>query len=220
MLVSDVEISKWVTEFKLPNDQFSIDNSIIREYSTKWPLMIDPQQQANQWIKNMYNNTKINIIRPTDITPQKLQKLSALIENSISLGYKILFENIGEDIEPLFEPILQLKLVKSGNTQLLKFGDKEIEYSPDFKFIMTTKLPRPHYPPEVCVKVTLLNFQVTQKGLMDNLLNFVMRKEYESKVIQMEKSMVDINENNRIQKELETQILELLFTAGDNILDS
>lgn len=42
MLVSDVEISKWVTEFKLPNDQFSIDNSIIREYSTKWPLMIDP----------------------------------------------------------------------------------------------------------------------------------------------------------------------------------
>jgi dynein heavy chain, axonemal len=36
--------------------------------------------------------------------------------------------------------------------------DKFIDYSNDFKFYMTTKLPRPHYPPEVCVKVTLLNF--------------------------------------------------------------
>lgn len=220
MLTTDVEISKWVSEFKLPNDQFSIDNAIIKENSTRWPLMVDPQQQANQWIRNMYQGQKMEVIRPININPSKMQKLTVMIENAISLGYKILLENIGEDIEPIFEPILQQKLVKKGSALLLKFGDKEIEYSPDFRFLMTTKLARPHYPPEICVKVTLLNFQVTQKGLMDNLLNFVMRKEYEAKVIQMEKAMVDLNENNRIQKELEKQILELLFEAGDNILDS
>ena len=32
---------------------------------------------------------------------------------------------------------------------------------------MTTKLPNPHYPPEVCIKVTLLNFIVTEEGLED-----------------------------------------------------
>jgi dynein heavy chain len=40
----------------------------------------------------------------------------------------------------------------------MKFGEKMIDYSSDFKFYMTTKLSRPHYPPEICVKVTMLNF--------------------------------------------------------------
>lgn len=43
-------------------------------------------------------------------------------------------------------------------------------YSNDFRFYMTTKLPNPHYAPEVCVKVSLLNFTITPAGLEDQLL--------------------------------------------------
>lgn len=57
--------------------------------------------------------------------------------------------------------MLQKKLLKSGGSYKIKFGDRLLDYSPDFKFYMTTKLARPHYPPEICVKVTILNFQVT-----------------------------------------------------------
>ncbi len=42
---------------------------------------------------------------------------------------------------------------------------------------MTTKLGKPHYSPEVCVKVTLLNFQVTLEGLDDQMLNIVVKME-------------------------------------------
>ena len=35
------------------NDDFSIDNAIILKNATRWPLMIDPQIQANNWIQNM-----------------------------------------------------------------------------------------------------------------------------------------------------------------------
>lgn len=38
---------------------------------------------------------------------------------------------------------------------------------------MTTKLRNPHYPPEVSVKVSLLNFFVTPEGLEDQLLGAV-----------------------------------------------
>lgn len=55
----------------------------------------------------------------------------------------------------------------------MKFGEKLIDYSKDFMFYMTTKHPKPHYPPEICVKVTLLNFQVTVEGLEDQMLNIV-----------------------------------------------
>ncbi len=44
------------------------------------------------------------------------------------------------------------------------------------RLFITTKLPNPHYPPEVCVKATLLNFTITSTGLQDQMLGvFVVR---------------------------------------------
>lgn len=42
---------------------------------------------------------------------------------------------------------------------------------------MTTKMPNPNYTPEVCIKVTLINFTVTQEGLEEQLLADVVVKE-------------------------------------------
>ena len=50
-----------------------------------------------------------------------------------------------------------------------------MEYHESFRFYMTTKLPRPHYKPEVAVKVTLVNFAITPTGLLDQLLQKVGR---------------------------------------------
>jgi len=36
-------IGIWVNQQKLPNDKFSIENAIILQNSSRWPLMIDPQ---------------------------------------------------------------------------------------------------------------------------------------------------------------------------------
>lgn len=93
----------------------------------------------------------------------------------MALGYPVLLENIGETIDGFFEPVLQKKLIKSGGSYKIKFGDRLLDYSTDFRFYMTTKLARPHYPPEICVKVTILNFQVTLEGLDDQMLNIVVK---------------------------------------------
>ena len=42
---------------------------------------------------------------------------------------------------------------------------------------MTTKLSNPHYPPEVSVKVSLLNFAITFMGLEDQLLGVAVVEE-------------------------------------------
>jgi len=46
---------------------------------------------------------------------------------------------------------------------LIRLGDSDVDYDPHFRFYMTTKLPNPHYLPEVCIKVNLINFTVTRK---------------------------------------------------------
>ena len=56
---------------------------------------------------------------------------------------------------------------------MLKLGDAVIPYHEDFKFYITTKLPNPHYTPEVSTKVTLVNFTLSPSGLEDQLLGMV-----------------------------------------------
>lgn len=53
VLCDPLTIGVWTNQQKLPNDSFSIDNAIILKNSTRWPLMIDPQAQANTWVRNM-----------------------------------------------------------------------------------------------------------------------------------------------------------------------
>ena len=50
-------------------------------------------------------------------------------------------------------------------------------WNDSFKFFMTSNLPNPHYAPEVCVKVSLLNFAITPVGLEDQLLGVVVAEE-------------------------------------------
>lgn len=38
---------------QLPTDQVSTENGILATKAERWSLCIDPQQQANKWIKNM-----------------------------------------------------------------------------------------------------------------------------------------------------------------------
>ena len=53
----------------------------------------------------------------------------------------------------------------------IKIGDKDVEYSKNFKLFLHTKLSKPHYPPEIQAETTLINFAVTEQvGWLNNLL--------------------------------------------------
>ncbi|KAG5274482.1 hypothetical protein AALO_G00136790 [Alosa alosa] len=47
-----VKIRSWQIA-GLPKDHLSVENGVIVQYSERWCLFIDPQGQANKWIKNM-----------------------------------------------------------------------------------------------------------------------------------------------------------------------
>lgn len=52
----------------------------------------------------------------------------------------------------------------TGNAFVIKLADKEVEYNFDFRFYITTKLPNPHYTPEISTKTTIVNFAVKEQG--------------------------------------------------------
>ena len=80
-------------------------------------------------------------------------------------------------MDPVLEPVLAKAFIKRGNQTLIAIGDKEIDYNPDFKLYITTKLSNPHYTPEISTKAMILNFAVKEDGLEAQLLSLVVKME-------------------------------------------
>jgi dynein heavy chain len=94
-----ITIGKWTNQDKLPNDSFSVDNAIILLNSPRWPLMIDPQNQATNWIKTTYGPAKtLQIIKPSQDEGSRMR----VLELAISLGQQVMLVNMGENIDSIF----------------------------------------------------------------------------------------------------------------------
>jgi len=212
VLADPVTVKKW-NSFGLPSDTLSIENGLFVQWGRRWPLMIDPQGQANRWVKAMERSNKLKIC--------KLSQSDFLrtLENCIRVGQPVLMENIEEYLDPSLEPVLLKQIFKKGGRLVLRLGDTDVDYIEEFKFYMTTKLPNPHYPPEIQVKVTVVNFTVTQGGLEDQLLNDVVGLERPDLQKQKDELIQQINDGQVTLFELEGKILTLLANAGDDILD-
>ncbi|XP_061774430.1 dynein axonemal heavy chain 7 [Nerophis ophidion] len=207
-----VKIRAW-TIAGLPTDGFSIDNGIIISNARRWPLMIDPQGQANKWIKNMEKVKSLQIIKLSD--PGFVRSL----ENCIQFGTPVLLENVGEELDPILEPLLLRQTFKQGGAVCIRLGDSTIEYAPDFRFYITTKLRNPHYLPETSVKVTLLNFMITPEGIQDQLLGIVVARERPDLEEEKQALILQGAENKRQLKEIEDKILQVLSSSEGNILE-
>lgn len=101
----------------------------------------------------------------------------------------------------------------------IKIGDDNIEYDPAFRFYVTTKLSRPHFAPEVCVKVTMLNFMVTYKGLEDQMLNIVVTHEDPNNMKKRNEAIIRRAANEKKKGELEDKILNQIATSETDILE-
>lgn len=81
--------------YGLPADNFSMENGIILYSATRWPLMIDPQRQANKWIKNMENENNISVIKLSN------ENYTSVLQTAIEQGFPVLLENVQEEIDPI-----------------------------------------------------------------------------------------------------------------------
>uniref|UniRef100_A0A673TZU4 Dynein axonemal heavy chain 3 n=1 Tax=Suricata suricatta TaxID=37032 RepID=A0A673TZU4_SURSU len=197
----------------LPVDSFSIDNGIIVSNSRRWALMIDPQGQANKWIKNLEKANKLSVIKFSDASYVRT------LENALQFGTPVLLENVGEELDAFIEPILLKSTFKQQGVEYMRLGENIIEYSRDFKLYITTRLRNPHYLPEVAVKVCLLNFMITPLALQDQLLGIVAAKEKPELEEKKNELIVESAKNKKQLKEIEDKILEVLSLSEGNILE-
>ena len=208
-----VQIRQWNVE-ALPTDDLSVENGILVTRAKRWPLMIDPQEQANKWVKNMEARNGLRMIKLSD------GNFLRTLEGAIRIGSPVICEDLGEDIDPALEPVLLKAVVQQGGRQILRLGETDVDYDENFRFYMTSKLPNPHYLPELCIKVTLINFTVTITGLEDQLLGDVVAQERPDLEETKNKLVISMASDAKQLKDLEDKTLALLQSSEGNILDN
>ena len=208
-----VAIRQWGI-YGLPNDSLSTENGIIVCSSSRWPLMIDPQTQGNKWIRNMEEENNLSIVKLTQ------KDCMRNMETAIQMGLPVLLENIENEIDASLDPILTKSYYKKGSTLLMKLGENEIEYDPNFKLYITTKLRSPHYSPETSAKVAMCDFTITQAGLEDQLVGVTAAAEQPEKLAMKEKLTIEGAENAGKLVDIENEVLKQLAEAEGFILDN
>ncbi|XP_054248884.1 dynein axonemal heavy chain 10 [Indicator indicator] len=213
LLTDEVEISRWVSQ-GLPPDELSVQNGILTTYASRFPLCIDPQQQALHWIKKKEKENNLRMASFND--PDFLKQL----ELAIKYGNPFLLHSVDEYIDPVIDNVLEKNIKVAQGRTFVVLGDREVDYDSNFRLYLNTKLPNPKYSPSVFGKAVVINYTVTLKGLEDQLLSVITgfeRKELEE---QREHLIQETSDNKNLLKDLEDSLLRELTSSTGNMLDN
>ncbi|GFR42148.1 hypothetical protein Agub_g3000 [Astrephomene gubernaculifera] len=211
-LVDDAEVGEWNLQ-GLPTDELSIQNGIMVTRASRYPVLVDPQGQGREWIKN---REEANQLKTTQLNDKLFRNH---LEECLAFGRPLLIENIEEELDPLLDPVLERRLIKKGKTFVVPLADKEVDFTETFRLFCTTRLPNPHFTPELSAKVTVVDFTVTMAGLEDQLLGKLISKEKKELEDQRQQLLEEVQSYKKRIKQLEDDLLFRLSNSQGNLLD-
>jgi dynein heavy chain len=202
------------TLFTPPSDSLSIENGVLISNSRKWPFIIDPQGQANRFIRAKEKDAKLKVLRLGE------NQFLRTITTAIRVGIPVLLEDVEETIDPLLGPLLSQQTVKQGTRTILRLGDQDVDYNPKFRLYITTKLSNPNFLPDTYIKSSVINFTVTSQGLEEQLLGDVVSNEKASLEEAKDKLVRDMARDAKLLLDGEAKTLQLMReTTVEQMLD-
>lgn len=73
--------------------------------------------------------------------------------------------------------MLNREIRRTGGRVLITLGDQDIDFSPMFTMFLSTRDPTVEFPPDICSRVTFVNFTVTRASLQAQCLHQVLKCE-------------------------------------------
>ena len=138
----------------------------------RYPLIIDPSDQALKYIMNHYRSRKIQKTSFADA------EFLSRISEGLQYGVPVLVQDV-ERIDPVMNSVLNKEVQKVGGRLVMQVGDKEIACNGELTLFMLTRNQNAIFTPDLCSRVTFVNFTVTPSSLNSQCLNLYLRSERE-----------------------------------------
>jgi dynein heavy chain len=199
----------------LPNDPLSIQNGILVTKSSRFPLMIDPQGQAVNWIKSK-ESSRLPVFGSVALNDPKIKDR---LESAMGDGKALIITGVEEEIDPMFDPVLEKQFIEKNRKKTVIVSDKAMDYDDNFMMYFITRLPNPSFSPELQAKTTVVDFTVTMKGLEEQLLGKVIGREQKSLEDQLNDVLEQVNSNQKSLMQLDAELLSRLTDNTGNLLD-
>ncbi|KAF7729943.1 hypothetical protein EC973_003356 [Apophysomyces ossiformis] len=196
----------------LPTDNLCVENAIMLKRFDRYPLVIDPSGQATNFLINEYKDRKITVTSFLD------DAFIKNLESALRFGNPILIQDV-EHLDPILNPVLNKELRRTGGRVLIRLGNQDIDFSPSFTLFLSTRDPSVNFAPDICSRVTFVNFTVTRGSLQSQCLNKVLKAERPD-VDQRRTDLIKLQGEFQLKlRHLEKSLLQALNESKGNILD-
>ncbi|GAB6020623.1 Dynein heavy chain, cytoplasmic [Chamberlinius hualienensis] len=196
----------------LPPDDLCTENAIMLKRFNRYPLVIDPSGQATEFIMNEFKDRKIT---KTSFLDDSFRKN---LESALRFGNPLLVQDV-ENYDPILNPVLNRELRRTGGRVLITLGDQDIDLSPSFVIFLSTRDPTVEFPPDICSRVTFINFTVTRSSLQSQCLNQVLKAERPD-IDEKRSDLLKLQGEFHLRlRQLEKSLLQALNDSKGRILD-
>lgn len=207
------EVYQWI-QAQMPNDNLSIENTVIINSFNRYPLIIDPSEKALNFLMNFYRNDKIIKSSFSD------EGFLKTLENALRFGLPIIITNV-ERINPILNSVLNKETSKQQGRVLIRVGDQEIDFNANFKLFLVTKNSGFQFTPDLCSRVSFVNFTVTQRSLETQLLSkFLMNEQPEVEKRKINQIKIQGEFLNKLRQLEEDLLMQISSSKGGNILEN
>jgi len=204
------ERTSW-QDYGLKNDKISIENATILSYSTLYPLIIDPSALISKYLMKKFRDQKI--VKTTFQEPN----FHKILENAIRFGCPLLIEDV-EKVDPIILNVLGKEVFKANGRVVIRLGSRDIDFSPTFRLFLLSRNPSIYLPPEICSRLTLINFNVTRSSLKNEILDRTLESERPD-ISQKRQDLLKLQGEYQLKlRVLEDQLLASLNSSKGNIL--
>ncbi|KAG0688549.1 hypothetical protein C6P40_000845 [Pichia californica] len=202
-------------KYGLPNDDQFIGNTaiMVSKFNDRFSFIIDPSELIIPFLSRLTEPKKLIITSFLD--PEFNKK----VENCVKFGGIVLIKD-GEYFDPILNRLISKDIrVLGAGRMVVKLGDKEVDMSPDFKLFIHTKDPTFKISPFISSRMNVLDYSLTSDSIINEALNLALQikePEIETKRLKLIKN----NNESKHQIQLyENELLTLLSSSEDNILD-
>ncbi|KAI9105868.1 dynein heavy chain [Phlyctochytrium arcticum] len=196
----------------LPADDLCTENAIILKRFNRYPLLIDPAGQATTYLQNEYKSKRITVTSFLDDSFLKV------LESALRFGTPLLVQDV-EHLDPILNPVLNRELRKTGGRTLIRLGGQDIDFSPSFTLFLCTRDPSVNFAPDLCSRVTFVNFTVTRESLQNQCLHQVLKAE-SPETDRKRTDLLKLQGEFQLRlRHLEQSLLQALNSSKGNILE-